>query len=192
MFHSKNTTVRRPDTTAAGLPGRLLRRLCLAFALLAATLSLAACGSPQRSDLVTIGGALLAAGVNEGLENEYMQRLQQAQNETEVRAVLQDQLDLLQKAVPALQNLNLKSEEGKSIRAKLVGGMEKMSGSLQKIQAADFDNAAVMQTAEAEMNAGVREVMAGMQEFAVVAKAHGIPFDEVLLQQKIKEAGAAE
>ena len=162
---------------------RTVSRFLLIIGSIAA---LAACGNPQQSDLISIAGALKDAGFHPNLEAEYRQRISQAKNEEDVRGVLRDQLALTEKAAPKLKALKLKSDEGRSIQNKLAGGFEKMGNGLRTAINADFNNQSTMLSAQNDMRAGGQDILAGMQEFATVAKTHGLNLDETLFQDKIQ------
>lgn len=162
---------------------RTISRFLLIIGSIAA---LAACGNPQQSDLISIAGALKDAGFHPNLEAEYQQRISQAKNEEDVRGVLRDQLALTEKTAPKLKALKLKSDEGRSIQNKLAGGFEKMGNGLRTAINADFNSQSTMLSAQNDMRAGGQDILAGMQEFATVAKAQGLNLDETLFQDKIQ------
>ena len=61
-----------------------------------------------------------------------------------------------------------------------------MGNGLRTAINADFNSQSTMLSAQNDMRAGGQDILAGMQEFATVAKTHGLNLDETLFQDKIQ------
>lgn len=96
--------------------------------------------STQISDIFALQSAMEKAGIKQEDGIKWQTRLAQAQNNQEVKAILQEQFNAITAMKKELQRIKLHSQEVNEIRNELINGAEIVLAAEQKLISIDFND----------------------------------------------------
>ena len=149
----------------------------------------------EKWDVAAIGLALQKSDMAQmqGKEAEWNARLAQAKTDADIKAVLNEQLAAYRALNEALSGLEMKSESGKTVFAKMKSGTQGVQGVLEQLQKVDLmqpQGAVLANELTPKIKQHVQDIATGMSQWVDMMKANGFNInqqDEQAFQEKMKE-----
>lgn len=157
-----------------GLLNPLKRCLRSVLLISAAALMLAACGNPEKDDLLAIAQVMKETGYTPQMNRNYQTRLQSAKTEVEARQVVGEMLAFFEGVPPRLDALQLKSPEVAEIRDGLSQGIGGVVEGTRAALAADPQDQAAVMAAQKTLLAGQQKMLEAQTRFMALAGKHGL------------------
>ncbi len=157
---------------------RLSKRLTAKFLLtFAAVCLLAACSNPEKTDVIAITKVFSNSSYTPESQQKFQQRLMVAKSEAEQMAIIKEMAGKLEQSATDLDNLSLKSNEGRSARDHLAKGLKGIAvGTRKAMENANADEKTKMAIAM-ELSEAQKEMMQGHAEVLALAKKHNLDTD---------------
>ncbi|XXQ68685.1 hypothetical protein ACKLNO_02135 [Neisseriaceae bacterium B1] len=125
--------------------------------------------------------------------SEWNTRLIGAKNNADAQAVFREQLAFYQDIETQLGALEMKSEQGKAMKAKILHGVAGIRGLLEQLQQVDLskpEGLVIANETVAKFKPFAHDVAQGMQLFMDMMKNNGLNFDatnEAQIQEKLQQ-----
>lgn len=144
----------------------------------------------EKYDIAQFMLVAAKSGMSEGeeKEREWNARLTSAKSSADVKAIFRDQLAFYQGAETALTGMEMKSEQGKAMKAQLLRGVTGIRQILEQMLAVDFDTpegVAKVNKLVAALIPHTEDVAQGMQVFMDMRKQNG--FSDAKLEAQFQE-----
>lgn len=155
----------------------LLKKMTAFWVILATTvvfLSGCSAENQEKADLMQIAVAMKKTGFSQEKTKSIQERMLHAQDENEQRQLLSEMSGLFHQAAKELKDLNLLSEEGKSLQKKLSMGFENMGHLMDDSVKVDMkDQKAQLALAQRALETQ-QMMMLALSDAQALAKKHGI------------------
>lgn len=151
-----------------------------AMIVLFAVLMLVGCDNPEKSDLQEIAQTFMQSEFIQG-EAQFKRKIANAKNAVEISAAFKEISDSLGKLPGQLDALALKTEEGKSIRAKLSEATARMAPTLGQAGMIGYADKQAQLAWSRELEDSKNLFIDALMEFAEMAKKEGIELDTSML-----------